>query len=146
MSTTIAPSTNGLTGIINPTGSSGQTGSTSQTGSTMPSPQALQDEFLKLLTSQLQHQDPTSPMDTSQFTSQLAQFSQLEQLSNLNTSMGDLSNNMMASNLIGKYVTTSAGDTAQVTAVTLQNNQASLVLSDNSTVSMSNITKITNTQ
>lgn len=37
------------------------------------------DTFLKLLTTQLQNQDPTSPMDTSQMTDQLTQFSQVEQ-------------------------------------------------------------------
>jgi len=37
------------------------------------------DSFLKMLTTQLQNQDPLSPMDTAQFTSQLVQFSQVEQ-------------------------------------------------------------------
>lgn len=37
------------------------------------------DTFLKLLTTQLQNQDPTSPMDTNQMTDQLTQFSQVEQ-------------------------------------------------------------------
>ncbi|GAA4217440.1 flagellar hook assembly protein FlgD [Sphingomonas endophytica] len=35
--------------------------------------------FLKLLTTQLQHQDPLSPMDTAQYTQQLVQYSQVEQ-------------------------------------------------------------------
>src|SRR6187431_3188777 len=38
------------------------------------------DEFMKLLTFQLQNQDPMNPMDQSKFTGELAQFSQLEQL------------------------------------------------------------------
>ncbi len=135
MSTTVQP-----TGVV----PAGQTGSSG--GSTMPSASALQNEFLQLLTTQLQYQDPLQPVDGTQFTSQLAQFSQLEQLSNLNTSMGSLSNNVMASNMIGKYVTTSSGDTARVTGVSFQNNQTSLVLSDNTTVSMSDITEIKNTQ
>ncbi len=37
------------------------------------------DDFLKMLTTQLQNQDPLSPMDTAQFTNQLVQFSQVEQ-------------------------------------------------------------------
>ncbi len=37
------------------------------------------DTFLKLLTTQLQYQDPLSPLDTNQFTQQLVQFSQVEQ-------------------------------------------------------------------
>ena len=42
------------------------------------------DEFLKILVTQLRNQDPLSPMDSSQFASQLAQFSSLEQLIQLN--------------------------------------------------------------
>jgi flagellar basal-body rod modification protein FlgD len=41
------------------------------------------DTFLKLLVAQLQHQDPTSPADSTQWTAQMAQFSTVEQLSNL---------------------------------------------------------------
>ena len=37
------------------------------------------DDFLKLLTTQLQNQDPLSPMDTAEFTNQLVMFSQVEQ-------------------------------------------------------------------
>lgn len=43
------------------------------------------DEFLKLLTHQLTNQDPVKPMDQKDMAGQLAQFSQLEQLTNLNT-------------------------------------------------------------
>lgn len=38
------------------------------------------DEFLKLLITQLQHQDPLEPMDNAEFVSQVTQFSALEQL------------------------------------------------------------------
>src|SRR4051795_13584781 len=41
------------------------------------------DTFLKLLVAQLQHQDPTSPADSTQWTAQMAQFSTVEQLTNL---------------------------------------------------------------
>jgi flagellar basal-body rod modification protein FlgD len=40
------------------------------------------DDFLKLLVGQLQHQDPMSPSDDQQWIGQMAQFSQLEQVSN----------------------------------------------------------------
>jgi flagellar basal-body rod modification protein FlgD len=43
-----------------------------------------QDAFLKLLTTQLQNQDPSSPVQNEDFVAQLAQFSSLEQLSSLN--------------------------------------------------------------
>jgi len=45
------------------------------------------NEFLKLLTMQMKYQDPTSPMDNKQMATQLAQFSSLEQLQNINTSL-----------------------------------------------------------
>jgi len=49
------------------------------------------EDFLKLLTTQLQYQDPLSPADPKDFVAQLSQFSSLEQLINLNTTMGNLS-------------------------------------------------------
>lgn len=45
------------------------------------------DEFLKLMMTQMQYQDPLNPMDNSQMLSQLAQFSSLEQISNLNSNI-----------------------------------------------------------
>lgn len=48
------------------------------------------DAFLTMMVAQLQNQDPLSPMDGTEFSSQLAQFSQLEQLLNLNETMTSL--------------------------------------------------------
>jgi len=48
------------------------------------------DEFLQLLTTQLQNQDPLSPLDTNQFTQQLVQFASVEQQINMNTSLSTL--------------------------------------------------------
>lgn len=45
------------------------------------------DDFLTLLVAQLQNQDPLNPMDGTDFTAQLAQFSSLEQLQNMNTNL-----------------------------------------------------------
>jgi flagellar basal-body rod modification protein FlgD len=45
------------------------------------------NEFLQLLTTQLQHQDPTSPLDPNQFTQELVQFASVEQQINTNTSL-----------------------------------------------------------
>ncbi|MGH8157262.1 MAG: flagellar hook assembly protein FlgD [Rhodanobacter sp.] len=50
-----------------------------------------QSDFLKLMTTQLQSQDPTNPVDNSQFVSQMAQFSQLSATQDLLTSVNTLS-------------------------------------------------------
>lgn len=69
------------------------------------------EQFLQLLVTQLQNQDPLNPMEDQEFIAQMAQFSSLEQLMNLNTSMEgltDATNNQQmfsATNYIGKYVT-----------------------------------------
>lgn len=47
------------------------------------------DQFLKLLIAQMQNQDPLNPMDGMQFASQLAQFSSVEQLAQLNSAIAD---------------------------------------------------------
>ncbi|QEN06408.1 flagellar hook assembly protein FlgD [Thiospirochaeta perfilievii] len=65
------------------------------------------DEFLKILITQLQNQDPTKPMEDKEFISQMAQFSSLEQMNNLNTQFEKVSNNLasnQAVSLLGKNV------------------------------------------
>jgi flagellar basal-body rod modification protein FlgD len=47
-------------------------------------------QFLTLLTTQLQHQDPLSPMDSTEFTNQLVQFSQVEQQINMNQKLDSM--------------------------------------------------------
>src|SRR5690349_21167076 len=47
--------------------------------------------FLKLLVTQLQNQDPTHPMEDKEFIAQMAQFSSLEQMTNISTGVGNLS-------------------------------------------------------
>ena len=68
----------------------GQTNSTSTTATTAAPAAAKsmgQDAFLRLLTTQLQHQDPTKPQGDSEFIAQLAQFSSLEQLTQMQTTL-----------------------------------------------------------
>ena len=63
------------------------------------------DAFLQLLVAQLQNQDPLSPQDNSEFVAQLAQFSSLEELQNITSSMS----NSQALTLVGKYVIVEVG-------------------------------------
>jgi flagellar basal-body rod modification protein FlgD len=51
------------------------------------------DGFMKLLAAELANQDPSSPVDQKKFTSELAQFSQLEQLANMNTKLENMGGN-----------------------------------------------------
>jgi len=63
--------------------------------------------FLKLLITQIQYQDPMSPMDDTQFVSQLAQFSSLEQMQELNSGFSTYANSALANqafSLIGRWV------------------------------------------
>ena len=68
------------------------------------------DAFMKLFLAQMHHQDPLNPMDTTQFSAQLAQFSSLEQLFNINDNLETLQNvqsngnRFQALDLIGKEI------------------------------------------
>ena len=81
------------------------------------------DDFMKLLVAQMQHQDPMNPSDSSQMAAQLAQFSSLEQLTNISQQMASQAadsatlvntvNNSSAIGLLGKTVSV-LDDTVQV--------------------------------
>lgn len=77
------------------------------------SQQLGKDDFLKLLITQLTNQDPTSPMEDTQFISQMAQFSSLEQMTNMNESfnkMVGVINSSQAATTLGKTVELDIGD------------------------------------
>ena len=79
------------------------------------------DDFLKLLITQLQNQDPTNPMEDTQFIAQMAQFSSLEQMTNMNESfskMAAMLNSSNASATIGKTVEVEVGDTVTLNTLT----------------------------
>ena len=70
------------------------------------------DDFIKLMTAQLKYQDPTNPLKNEQMAAQLAQFSSLEQMVNVNQNLEKMSaaqrptENVLAASLIGKRIET----------------------------------------
>lgn len=79
--------------------------------------------FLKLLTAQMQNQDPLDPMDSSQYTQQLVQYSQVEQSIKQNATLGSILTSLgnqgltQASSMIGKTVEVNS-DTSGLNATT----------------------------
>lgn len=68
----------------------------------------IQMDYMKLLVTQLQNQNPLEPLSNNEMASQLAQFSQLEQLESMNSSFAkvlDTVERNYASSLIGKEIT-----------------------------------------
>jgi flagellar basal-body rod modification protein FlgD len=59
-----------------------------------------QDAFLTILVAQLTHQDPLNPMEDTEMTSQLAQFSSLEQLTNINKGITNLNDSMSQNDML----------------------------------------------
>jgi flagellar basal-body rod modification protein FlgD len=104
--------TNAASGLENIISKTATTGTTKASG--MKS--VGKDEFMKLLLAQLKNQDPLKPMDGTDFAVQLAQFSSLEQLSNLNAELKAQSLNQMtlgyaqSVNMIGKEVVAGSGN------------------------------------
>ena len=104
-----------MSGSIFPTASgtsSSTSGAISQTGtSALGSLASNFTSFLSLLMTQLQHQDPSSPMDSSQFTSELVQFTSVQQQLDTNSNLTQLIQLSQASqieqsaSIVGKAVT-----------------------------------------
>ncbi|MBC6713865.1 flagellar hook assembly protein FlgD [Treponema sp. Marseille-Q3903] len=72
------------------------------------------DDFLKLLITQLSNQDPTNPMENTEFISQMAQFSSLEQITNMSSSFSKMAayiGSSEAVSTLGKTVELNIGDT-----------------------------------
>ncbi len=87
---------------------------------------AGQQQFLNLLVTQLQHQDPLSPIDQADFLSQLAQFSTVEQLEQMNSGFeNQLQLQLLSSgsSLLGRTITDTAGQSGRVDEVTQNDGQ-----------------------
>ncbi|MFT8390936.1 MAG: flagellar hook capping FlgD N-terminal domain-containing protein [Sporolactobacillus sp.] len=145
-----------VSGTQSSTATSATTANSSSTTGTMLD----KDAFLQLLVAQLTHQDPTSPMDTSQFMSQMASFTTLEQTQNMSDAMDKLvsaqSENSLSTeaSLIGKQITwtatatdssgttTTTSETGIVKAVASKDGNISYVTTSGETVDPSTVTQI----
>ncbi|PTU30605.1 flagellar hook assembly protein FlgD [Stenotrophobium rhamnosiphilum] len=95
-------------------GSVGSNSSTNNVTSALQAQTLTQNDFLKLMTSQLKNQDPLKPLDNSEFVSQMAQFSTVSGIQNLQNSFSTLASSLssgqalQASSLVGHNVLTSS--------------------------------------
>jgi flagellar basal-body rod modification protein FlgD len=109
--------------------------STSQTATTVTNPSSSlnQSDFLNLLVSQLENQDPLDPESSSDFASQMAQFSSLTQIQDLNTGFSQL----YGVNLLGKTVqatdsTTNTSYSGEVTGTSISDSTVYLTVNGSS--------------
>src|SRR3954463_6311020 len=102
--------------------------------STASSTMVDKDTFLKLLVAQLQHQDPTSPADSTQWTAQMAQFSTVEQLTNLAKTTQQGTHSAAVNEAVGllgrtvSYLSNGATTTGKVEAVALSGDAPTLTI------------------
>jgi len=76
------------------TGYDASSASNETTSSSSGTGELGKDEFLKLFIAQIQYQDPLNPLDSAEFTAQLAQFSSVEQLYGMNSKLGNIEETM----------------------------------------------------
>jgi flagellar basal-body rod modification protein FlgD len=140
-----------MTPITTATSSMTGTTSTSKTTS-VANPDATLDKdgFLRLFVAQLRHQDPTAPMDTGESMAQMAQFSMVEQITNMagtNAKIATQLNTSSAVGLIGRTVSYLDADGAVQTGkvervATSKDGQASLTIAGRSGIDPSSISEV----
>jgi len=95
---------------LNKTSSASSSSSSSSSSTTAADDPGSQDRFLKLLITQIQNQDPLSPMDNAQVTSQIAQINTVKGIQELNTTVQSLSGQftqmqaLQSASLVGRDV------------------------------------------
>ncbi len=108
------------------------------------------DAFLKILVGQMQHQDPMAQnQDGGQMIAQMAQFSQLEQISNMAASNAKIASSLSqtgALSLIGRNVTYNESDNALVDGVVekvdMKDGEATLTISGKSGIAATAVTQV----
>ena len=104
-----------------------------------------QEDFMKILLTQLSYQDPLKPMDNQQFMAQMAQFTSLEQTQQLNQKMATLISNQAALQsvgLIGRTVDINTGGsslTGTVASLSLAGDSPSITVRTSSGATLQNI-------
>jgi flagellar basal-body rod modification protein FlgD len=128
-----------------PTGS----GATGSSASTQNNPLLDKNAFLKLMMVQLQHQDPLQPSDPTQYLSQLAQYTTLEQEMNIASSTATTANEQntaAAVALIGHSVTYTDANgnpqTGTATSVAFTSSGPTLTVGGVSGISLANVTSV----
>jgi flagellar basal-body rod modification protein FlgD len=102
----------------NKASSASNTGTAATSGSALAQLGANFNQFLQLLLTQVQNQDPTDPTNTDQFTTELVQFTGVQEQVNANTSLGQLINLQQSSQvlqsagLVGKQATVNSNEIA----------------------------------
>jgi len=120
----------------------------SSSAATAPKKELGKEDFLLLFTAQLKAQNPLKPMDSTEFTSQMAQFSSLEQLTNINTNLNNLLlfqnslQNVSATGMIGKRVAIANDEIHTVTGVKFENNQTYLKLDNGNNIQLGDVKEI----
>jgi flagellar basal-body rod modification protein FlgD len=123
------------------------------------------DDFLKILMTQLQNQDPLNPMQDKDFVAQMATFSSLEQMTNMNSTIQKLVDQQQQNQLVtynqfvGKEVTwhklsqTDDSDsvpvveqgTGKVTSIQFKDNSVTFILEDGTVLQPANISQVNDT-
>lgn len=123
---------------VNSLSGSSASGTSSSSSSSGTAQTVDYDAFLQLLIAQMKNQDPTSPMDSSEYMAQLASFSQVEQSVATNTKLDSLLSSTALQNaeaLIGKTVTSADGSvTGEVASVKIYSDATVATLTSGSEV------------
>ena len=101
--------------IVNPTQITGFKAEAPEAVERVPVKMLGQNEFLKLLVTQMRNQDPMKPVSDTEFIAQMAQFSSLEQTKSMGADIAKLRQGndfLQATNLLGKEVRLNLGDMA----------------------------------
>lgn len=115
----------------------GSSSNTSGTSSTQSTPTLNYNDFLQLMIAQLQNQDPLNPTDSSQFMSQIAEFSNVEQGINANSKLDQLlvnSNISQASTMIGLAITGTDGTQGVIQSVRIDSSGSTAILTNGAQV------------